>query len=59
MGDIVDYDYLKHATNMSSLYTPKTDQGRAFAASIAALLKSKPDFDEITMNSISDAFTQK
>ena len=40
MDVVVDYDYLKHATYMSLSYTPKTDQAKAFAASIAALLKA-------------------
>ena len=40
MDVVADYDYLKHATYMSLSYTPKTDQAKAFAASIAALLKA-------------------
>ena len=40
LGVVVDYDYLKHATYMSLSYSPKTDQAKAFAASIAALLKT-------------------
>ena len=40
MDVVVDYDYLKHATYMSLSYTPKTDQAKAFAASITALLKA-------------------
>ena len=40
LGVVVDYDCLKHATYMSLSYSPKTDQAKAFAASIAALLKT-------------------
>jgi len=40
MDVVVDYDYLKHATYMSLSYTPKTDQAKAFAASIATQLKT-------------------
>jgi hypothetical protein len=40
MDVVVDYDYLKHATYMSLSYTPKTEQAKAFAASIAAILKA-------------------
>ena len=40
LGVVVDYDYLKHATYMSLSYSPKTEQAKAFAASIAALLKA-------------------
>ena len=40
MDVVVDYDYLKHATYMSLSYSPKTDQAKAFTASIATLLKA-------------------
>ena len=40
MDVVVDYDYLKYATYMSLSYTPKSNQAKAFAASIAALLKT-------------------
>ncbi|EHI48877.1 hypothetical protein HIMB100_00012300 [SAR116 cluster alpha proteobacterium HIMB100] len=37
MDVAVDYDYLNHATYMSLSYSPKTDQAKTFAASIATL----------------------
>jgi len=40
MNVVVDYDYLKHATYMTLSYTPKTDQAKAFTASIATQLKT-------------------
>ena len=40
MDVVVDYDYLKHATYMPLSYSPKTEQAKAFAASIATLLKA-------------------
>ena len=40
MDVVVDYDCLKHANYMSLPYTPKTEQAKALAASIATLLKT-------------------